>query len=228
MGARTLFGRVRGVWAIVLFVVVVLAGCGGEADEEPPATTPARSGADIESGCWTEAQRAPGRPGLPLQWSVPPAMVVDPTTTYGATIETSRGTIELELDAAGSPASVNNVVCLARAGYYDGTAFHRIVPGFVIQGGDPSGTGSGGPGYQFPDEPVSRPYAPGDLAMANAGPDTNGSQFFIILDGGQGQLQPLYNLFGRVVGGQEVVEAIGGTDATTDPTAIERVTVSQG
>ena len=96
----------------------------------------------------------------------------------------------------------------ARNGFYDGLTFHRVVPGFVIQGGDPDGTGTGGPGYKFADEPVRAPYVLGAVAMANAGPDTNGSQFFICIDDCQDKLQPLYNLFGNVTSGIEVAQAI--------------------
>jgi len=107
-------------------------------------------------------------------------MTIDPRKSYTATIETTVGTMTLELFASEAPKTVNNFVVLARDGFYDGVIFHRVIKGFMIQGGDPQGTGMGGPGYRFADEPVKRPYTRGTLAMANAGPNTNGSQFFIM------------------------------------------------
>jgi len=134
----------------------------------------------------------------------PPAHEIDEGAIYRATIQTDRGTIVMELDPQMAPQSVNNFVSLARRGYYDGLTFHRVVPEFVIQGGDPDGSGRGGPGYQFSDEPVRGDYTLGAVAMANAGPDTNGSQFFICIDDCQTKLAPSYNLFGYVVEGMDV------------------------
>ena len=119
-------------------------------------------------------------------------------TRHIALSATMKGTIEAELYPQDAPVTVNNFVCLAEDGYYDNTPFHRIVQGFVIQGGYPTGTGSGGPGYQFNDEPVLKDYEQGVLAMANAGPNTNGSQFFIVLDDLRGRLPKNYTIFGRV------------------------------
>ncbi len=119
---------------------------------------------------------------------------------------------------------MNNFVVQARAGFYDGLTFHRVVPGFVIQGGDPEGSGRGGPGYTFADEPVKAPYVLGALAMANAGPDTNGSQFFICIDDCQDKLQPLYNLFGNVTSGIEVAQAIQVGDKMRKVTVTDSVT----
>lgn len=137
----------------------------------------------------------------------PPEMTIDPNARYSATISTNFGDIEIELFAAEAPLTVNNFVFLARDDYYDGVIFHRVVPGFVIQGGDPEGTGRGGPGYEFADELNSeRPYTRGIVAMANAGPDTNGSQFFVML--ADVDLPPAYNIFGQVTSGMEVVDAI--------------------
>ncbi len=166
------------------------------------------------------------------QYSSAPAMQIDPNKQYIATIETNKGTITAELYAKDAPKTVNNFVTLARDGYYEGVIFHRIIPGFVIQGGDPTGTGAGGPGYQFEDEPVTRPYETGSLAMANAGPNTNGSQFFIVLEGGGGMLQPLYNHFGKVTNGMDVVNAIASTptgaqDRPLQPVVIESVSIEE-
>ena len=138
----------------------------------------------------------------------PPAMSIDPGMIYQVTITTDRGDIVMDLDPGLAPQTVNNFVSLARDGYYDGLKFHRVVPEFVIQGGCPEGSGRGGPGYQFADEPVKGEYTLGAVAMANAGPDTNGSQFFICIDDCRGKLQPSYNLFGHVTSGMDVALGI--------------------
>ena len=111
-----------------------------------------------------------------------PEMNIDESKIYGVTIKTNRGTIEMDLDPKLAPKTVNNFINLAKDGFYDSLTFHRVVPGFVIQGGCPSGTGTGGPGYKFEDEPVIAEYTLGAVAMANSGPNTNGSQFFICID----------------------------------------------
>jgi cyclophilin family peptidyl-prolyl cis-trans isomerase len=141
------------------------------------------------------------------RYSAPPAMQIETNRTYHVIIKTNKGDIHLQLDPAEAPMTVNNFVALARDGYYDGVTFHRVVPRFVIQGGDPMGTGSGGPGYKFNDEPVRRPYKAGTVAMANAGPNTNGSQFFICLED-QPSLPPNYTIFGDTVSGMDVVRNI--------------------
>ena len=140
--------------------------------------------------------------------AAPPAHEIDENATYEVTIATDKGDIVMELDPQLAPTTVNNFVALARQGFYDNLTFHRVVPEFVIQGGDPEGSGRGGPGYRFADEPVRGEYTLGAVAMANAGPDTNGSQFFICIDDCQDKLQPLYNLFGHVTSGIEVAQAI--------------------
>ena len=145
----------------------------------------------------------------------PPAMEIDLDAIYQVAITTPKGEIVMELDPAPAPTTVNHFVVSARNGFYDGLTFHRVVPGFVIQGGDPDGTGSGGPGYRFADEPVKAEYTLGAVAMANAGPHTNGSQFFICIEDCRDKLQPLYNLFGYVVDGIEVAQAIGTGDTMT-------------
>lgn len=141
------------------------------------------------------------------RYSSPPPIQIDTNRTYRALIKTNKGDIQLQLNPAEAPITVNNFVALARDGFYDGVTFHRVVPQFVIQGGDPTGSGSGGPGYKFQDEPVKRPYKTGTLAMANAGPNTNGSQFFICLEDQPG-LPPNYTIFGDTVGGMDVVRNI--------------------
>jgi cyclophilin family peptidyl-prolyl cis-trans isomerase len=138
-----------------------------------------------------------------------PEQVLDDASTHDAVVETSQGTIALRLFSNEAPVAANSFAFLAGQGFYDGTIIHRVVPGFVIQMGDPTGTGTGGPGYRFDDELASarnRGYARGTLAMANAGPNTNGSQFFICLD--DVRLPPSYTVFGQVTAGMDVVDAI--------------------
>jgi len=163
----------------------------------------------------------------------PPPMVIDPSKRYTAVMDTSMGSITIALDAASAPKTVNNFVFLARWHYYDGIIFHRIIKGFVCQGGDPEGSGRGGPGYRFEDElPKPGRYEIGSLAMANAGPNTNGSQFFLISGPDGARLPPQYSLFGKVVKGLEVVEAMqsvptGGGDRPKQDVVINSVTVTE-
>ena len=149
-------------------------------------------------------------------------MQIDTDKIFRVTIETDRGPIVMELDPRLAPTTVNNFVSLARDGYYDGLIFHRVVPEFVIQGGDPDGSGRGGPGYKFADEPVQGEYTLGAVAMANAGPDTNGSQFFICIDDCRPKLQPNYNLFGYVIDGIDVAQAIEVGDVMRSVSVAER------
>ena len=182
---------------------------------------------EMAEACWPD-EEADTSEGYP-QWSEPPDLAIDDSgeTAYTATIETSEGDIAIDLLPSEAPETVNNFVCLATVGYYDDTVFHRVVPGFVIQGGDPTATGTGGPGYRFDDEPIERDYETGTLAMANAGPDTNGSQFFIVLEGGADVLEPLYTIFGEVADGdsQAVVEEIGESDPTEELVEIETIVI---
>ena len=152
----------------------------------------------------------------------PPPMQIDTSKIFQVTIETNRGSIVMELDPGLAPNTVNNFVSQARAGFYDGLTFHRVVPEFVIQGGDPEGSGRGGPGYRFADEPVKGEYTLGAVAMANAGPDTNGSQFFICIDDCRSKLQKLYNLFGYVTDGIDVAQSIQVGDKMQSVTVTER------
>ena len=153
-----------------------------------------------------------------------PEMQIDPDTVYQVTIETEKGPIVMELDPGLAPVTVNNFVSLARDGFYSGLTFHRVVPEFVIQGGDPEGSGRGGPGYKFEDEPVKGEYTLGAVAMANSGPDTNGSQFFICIDDCRQKLAPSYNLFGYVIDGIDVAKSISQGDVMTSVTVTERAT----
>ncbi len=143
------------------------------------------------------------------QWNNPPEMQINPEKTYRATMETNRGVIELELYAGYAPKTVNNFVFLAREGFYDGVTFHRVIGDFMIQGGDPTGTGMGGPGYKFEDEFKGNPlkHESHVISMANAGPNTNGSQFFIT-HSPQPHLDGHHTVFGKVVTGGDIVDAI--------------------
>jgi cyclophilin family peptidyl-prolyl cis-trans isomerase len=161
-----------------------------------------------------------------------PPMVIDPAKRYVATMSTSHGEMTMELFAAQAPVTVNNFVYLARWHYFDNVIFHRIIPGFVLQGGDPTGTGTGGPGYRFADElPKPGRYELGSLAMANAGPNTNGSQFFVISGDDGKRLPPLYSLFGQVTKGLDVVATINnvgtGSGRPTERVVIHSVTIDE-
>jgi cyclophilin family peptidyl-prolyl cis-trans isomerase len=197
--------------------------------EVTPETTPPEQvacGGDVPDAAEQAKPQFDRAPGIDL---------LDPEVLYVATLETSCGMIELELDADRAPQTVASFVFLARQGYFDGLTFHRVVPGFVIQGGDPLGTGTGGPGYSFVDEIGGRMrYAEGTLAMANSGPNTNGSQFFIV-SGPQGRNLddiPNYTIFGAVADGMDVVAAIDGVavgvgDVPEQAVYIERITLDE-
>ncbi len=162
-----------------------------------------------------------------------PSMCIDPTKRYTAQLSTSLGDMTIALDAAAAPLTVNNFVFLARYHYYEGVIFHRIIRGFMCQGGDPTGTGTGGPGYRFADElPKRGRYQIGSVAMANAGPNTNGSQFFLISGPNGVQLPPSYSLFGQIVTGLDVLEAMqnvptGSQDRPKDPPVVTSVTITE-
>lgn len=146
-----------------------------------------------------------------------PDMVIDQNKKYTAMMKTDKGDIAIELDAKNTPKTVNNFVFLSQKGFYDGLSFHRIMKDFMIQGGDPNGDGTGDPGYKFDDEPITKDYLPGTLAMANSGPNTNGSQFFIMTsDYSGGKLPKNYVIFGSVVSGMEIVKKIAETPVETD------------
>jgi cyclophilin family peptidyl-prolyl cis-trans isomerase len=161
-----------------------------------------------------------------------PPMIIDPAKNYAATMVTSHGTLEIVLDPLAAPVTVNSFVYLARFHYFDNVIFHRIIPGFVLQGGDPGGTGTGGPGYRFDDElPKAGRYEIGSLAMANAGPNTNGSQFFVISGSDGVRLPPLYALFGKVIKGLDIVTNINDLGTSSgkprERVVIESVTISE-
>ncbi len=156
-----------------------------------------------------------------MNYSAPPSMTIDATKQYIATIETEKGKLVLELFAGDVPLTVNNFVFLARDGFYNGTIFHRVIPEFMVQGGDPTGTGRGGPGYRFTDEFTKHIHNAGTLSMANAGPDTNGSQFFITY-APQPHLNGKHSVFGQLVSGMDVLETIVNGDILTGITIEEK------
>ena len=190
----------------------------GPAPGALPGTLP--NDGDVASGCWTEAQRVTGGQ-QPMQWSAMPAMVIDPSQQYTADLVTNYGTITWQLLPQASADAVNSFVCLALAGYYNNTPFHRIVDDFVIQGGDPTGTGTGGPGYTIPDVTSVGDYAPGMVSMARSNqPNSSGSQFFI--NTADNSASPsfqskTYINFARVIGGYDVIAQIATVAKTTGP-----------
>ncbi|HUY42955.1 MAG TPA: peptidylprolyl isomerase [Acidimicrobiales bacterium] len=180
----------------------------------------------------TDIPNADGSSEPRQKFSEAPPMIIDPAKTYAATMVTSKGTLEIALDPLAAPETVNSFVFLARWHYFDGVVFHRIIPGFVLQGGDPTGSGAGGPGYRFNDElPKPGRYEVGSLAMANAGPHTNGSQFFVISGPDGVRLPPLYALFGKVVKGLDVVQTINDLGSPSgkprENVVIESVTITE-
>jgi len=160
---------------------------------------------------------------MPQQWKSSPAMAIDPTKTYTATMHTDQGDITIDLFAADAPATVNNFVFLAKQGFYDGVGFHRVIAGFMAQGGDPTGSGMGGPGYRFQDEINKNKHEEGSLSMANAGPNTNGSQFFICY-GPQPHLDARHTVFGKIRSGMDVVRAIPPRDPANQRAPMVKIT----
>lgn len=176
---------ILGVVAMVVLGAIFLISSFGSTDK-PPVAVPAT----LE----------------PKPTTMQPLMQIDQSKTYQAVLTTTEGDIVIDLNAKATPITVNNFVSLIKNGFYDGTIFHRVIEGFMIQGGDPEGTGRGGPGYKFDDEPFEGEYTRGTVAMANAGPNTNGSQFFIMH--ADKPLPKNYVIFGKVVDGMNVVDKI--------------------
>ena len=189
---------------VAAIAMVALSAC-GSATSGNAATLPTAP-SEAEEG------------GTPLEWSSPPAMEIDPSKSYEALFKTEIGDFSVRLFPEQAPVTVNNFVFLARQGYYDNTTFHRVLPGFMAQGGDPTGTGGGGPGYTFDDEfdPDLQFDRPGLLAMANRGPDTNGGQFFITY-APTPHLNGLHTIFGEVVEGAEVLSSLRLRDPQANP-----------
>jgi len=181
----------------------------------------------------TQPPAADGSSERQTKFSEPFEMSIDPEKSYQAEIVTNHGTMTAFLHAKDAPNTVNNFVNLARYHYYDGIIFHRIIREFMIQGGDPEGSGRGGPGYRFGDElPAPGKYKIGSLAMANAGPNTNGSQFFIVSGAHGVQLPPQYSLFGQLIAGEDVLAKIqnvptGAQDRPKDDVVIESITITE-
>lgn len=217
-----------------LLSVVILASALLPAFLATSGATVAQSGLD-GSACWPQGSLT-GVSGGEMTWSQPPATIIDPTQSYQATLDTTLGQILIQLDAASAPIATNNFVCLALAGYYTGTDFHRIFADYLIQGGDPSGTGRGNPGYSVPSDPTLGPYPAGSVSMANAAPNQNGAQFFIAAADLTSAIPADYPVFGHVVGGMDVVQAIsqgpvqaqsdGEQSNPVDPTMVISVSIS--
>jgi cyclophilin family peptidyl-prolyl cis-trans isomerase len=210
-------GRGRRIGGVFFFVglaalalaAVGLAPCGG-GNEQGNSNTPAEGGSSAVAQCQRTGEK---------QFAAAPPMIIDQQKTYTATIRTEKGDIVLELFAKQAPVTTNNFVFLACHGYYDGVTFHRVIPGFVAQGGDPTGTGAGGPGYTIPDERSGLSFdAPGLLSMAKAGPNTTGSQFFITY-APEPSLNSDFTVFGRVTSGMDVLESLTPRDPETTPDA---------
>jgi len=186
----------------IIAAALILPSCSSPAPTPAPATS-------------VPAATPTTKGGSTMQWTSPPPMTIDQNKKYTATIKTNFGTMTAQLYPKDAPKTVNNFVFLSRQGYYNGVVVHRIVKGFVFQSGDPTGTGGGGPGYRFEDEKITKDYAEGTLAMANAGPNTNGSQFFVCLTNLSGRLPKNYTIFGQVTGGMDIVKKIGEAPVTS-------------
>jgi len=236
--------------AALLLALTILAGCGAVGGPQdayrnrtPVGQGSAQTGGQQGGGSQTDGSQAGGGQREPKQWDEPPAMAIDPDKRYTATMETSLGTMTFALFASEVPQTVNNFVFLAREGFYDGVVFHRIIKDFMVQGGDPTGTGTGGPGYTIPDEyPVERPYQRGTLAMARTSqPNSAGSQFFICTGsdcGGLGR-QPVYVIFGQLLEGDDVLTKLESVavkqgnafdpvpSTPVEPPVIKRVTITE-
>ena len=191
------------------------------------------SGGKVSPGSATASCVAAKQGPAPKKYKAPPKMTIDPAKKYAATIETSCGTFTVALDAKNAPKTVNNFVFLSRDGFFNGTIFHRVIADFMIQGGDPLGTGNGDPGYKFEDEtkPTDSFAEPGVLAMANSGPATNGSQFFITV-APTPHLNGKHTIFGRVTSGMDVVERIvkvekGAQDKPVKDVVIKKITIAE-
>ena len=232
---------------VALAVIVLSTACIIESTRTPVSATPTSPPPTATAGAATTTSAPVSTPtprvvsvgGRTIkQYAQPPQLTIDATETYTATIKTNLGDITLDLFVLEAPRTVNNFVFLAREGFYDNTTFHRVMKDFMIQGGDPLGTGFGGPGYRFADEPVTRRYTRGILAMGNSGPDTNGSQFFIV-HGADAGLPPQYTIFGQVIEGIDTVDKLANTPVTasarrhgelsvpTQPLVIQSVTITE-
>ena len=210
--------------SLLLCAAVLLGGAcsstsGASSAQRTPVVTVAPRTAVPTAGAGAAGAATGGAPAAgntsSKQWPSPPEMTIDPSKQYTATVKTNMGDVTIGLFADEAPRTVNNFVFLAREGFYDNAPFHRIIKDFMIQGGDPTGTGTGGPGYRFEDEPIRRDYDRGIVAMANSGRNTNGSQFFIMH--GNRPLPKNYVIFGRVVDGMDVVDRLANVPVRPNP-----------
>lgn len=214
----------------LLPIVVLLAALAPAA-----GSVSAQTGLD-GSACWQPGTLSIS--GASMSWSAPPATIIDPAQSYSATLQTTAGTIEIALDSVDAPIATNNFICLALAGFYTGTDFHRIAAGMLVQGGDPSGTGIGAPGYTIPSDPTTGEYHAGSVAMASTVPNENGSQFFIAAGDLTGLIPADYPVFGHVSSGMDVVQTIsqgavqanqaGEQSKPVEPTILLNVNIETG
>ena len=198
---------------LVLVTLLVVVSCGGTAPTPAPAPAPALTPTPAQP---PETSPEPVVKPESKTYSEPPSMIIDTSKKYTAFIETEKGNLVLELFAKDVPVTVNNFVFLASEGFYDGTTFHRVIPGFMVQGGDPTGTGMGNAGYKFDDEFTEHTHVAGALSMANSGPNTNGSQFFITYTPQHG-LDGKHTVFGRLIEGMDVLEKLTPRDPNQNP-----------
>jgi len=199
------------VLTLVILPLLLLTGCSDDKINDIPTVVATRSTPTLTKPANIPTKEVP----IMTQYNSAPPMEIDTSKSYSATFETTEGSIEVELFVNDAPNTVNNFVFLARDGFYEGVIFHRILSGFMVQSGDPTGTGAGGPGYRFKDETVTKDYLRGTLAMANAGPNTNGSQFFIMHQ--DTPLPKNYTIFGIVRNGITVIDALAGTEVSMSP-----------
>jgi cyclophilin family peptidyl-prolyl cis-trans isomerase len=247
------FQKLKKYFTVILLGITLFAvGCSAQSTpSQPPtskpaaapsASSPAKTTAAASATAQTSATPSPStqpsQPAKPRTYSSAPAMQIDKKKKYIAAVETSQGSFKIELFASESPVTVNNFVFLSKEGFYNGVIFHRIIKTFMVQTGDPQGTGMGGPGYRFADElPPKHPYSPGMVAMANSGSNTNGSQFFICTVDDSKALQPLYTQFGQISEGMDVVQKIasvpvgpsasGEMSKPKDPPVIKSITITE-
>jgi peptidyl-prolyl cis-trans isomerase B (cyclophilin B) len=203
------------VLRLLAVAAIISAGLLSASCSQPQSTTSVPAVTGQPASGWVQLPQAEG--GKQMQWKEPPKMMIDKSKEYRAVMETDQGEMVLELFAKDVPNTVNNFVFLATQGFYDDTTFHRVIPGFMAQGGDPTGTGSGGPGYVFDNEITSHGHDAGALSMANAGPNTNGSQFFICYTD-QHRLDGSYSVFGQLIQGMDVLEKLKPRDPQQNPT----------
>ncbi len=216
--ARRRQSIIVGALVVVILGVLYLVNMGKSSSAKKSTSGTSTTVAGLRSTGTPTCPKTNGSSPRTVSFSQAPPMCITLSRGYSADVKTDAGSFTIQLSPQQAPRTVNNFVFLARYHLYDGTVFHRVIPGFVVQGGDPTGTGTGGPGYKFADElPPAGSYKIGSVAMANSGPNTDGSQFFVIT-GQQGvQLQPQYSLFGQVTSGMNVVDTIsagGGSSGT--------------